>query len=188
MLPADWPSRLERFGRLRQGQNARLKRLEDLVGATLALALLAGPLGLALLLLLLQGHRVRLLREPRLGLETVPLALPWLAVEPQPPRWWRRSGLERMPALLTVLRGELALVGPRPLPPAPAEQAAALDPAFAMRFWVKPGLLRWSPGRSQALARPQGPLDELPEDLCYLSNWSPWLDISCLAGRLLGRR
>ncbi|MFM7269180.1 MAG: sugar transferase [Cyanobium sp.] len=187
VLPPDWPSRLERFGRLRQGQNARLRRLADLIGSSLALALLAVPLALALLLLGLQGHHCALQPQTRLGLEGAAFALPVLRIEPPPPRWWQRSGLAAVPSLLAVLRGDLALVGPRPLPPAAAE-AAAVDPAFTIRFWVKPGLLRWSPGRSEARSQTRGALEELPEDLCYLASWSPWLDLGCLARRLVGLR
>jgi len=188
VLPADWPSRLERFGRLRQGQNARLKRLQDLVLAGLALALLAPPLALALLLLRLGGRRWSLRREERLGLEGQPFPLLSITVGPQPPRWWRPAGLEQVPGLVNVLRGDLALVGPRPLATAVAEGARGADPAFAMRFWIKPGLLRWRPGRSQSLPRPGDPLDELAEDLCYMAGWSPWLDLRCLLLWLVGRR
>ncbi|MFN9623117.1 MAG: sugar transferase [Cyanobacteriota bacterium] len=188
VLPADWPSRLERFGRLRQGQNARLKRLEDLVLGSLALALLAPPLALTLPLLRLGGRRWRLERETRLGLEGQPFALPSIAVTPEPPRWWRRTGLERVPELVSVLRGDLALVGPRPLAPARAEAAMAADPALAMRFWIKPGLLRWRPGRSPSPPRAGEPLDALAEDLCYMAGWSPWLDLRCLLLWLVGRR
>jgi lipopolysaccharide/colanic/teichoic acid biosynthesis glycosyltransferase len=188
VLPADWPSRLERFGRLRQGQNARLKRLEDLLLAGLGLIVMALPLALGLLLLRLGGRRCRPRRETRVGLEGQSFSLVSIAVEPTPPRWWRRTGLERVPGLLSVLRGHLALVGPRPLSPAVADGAMAADPAFAMRFWIKPGLLRWRPGRSHALPRPSDPLDELAEDLCYMADWSPWLDMRCLLLRLVGRR
>lgn len=187
VLPTDWPSRLERFGRLRQGQNARLKRLEDLLLASLLLALLVSPLLLALLMLRLQGRRVNLRRDERLGLEAHPFPLVSIAVTPQPPSWWRRTGLARLPGLGSVLRGEMALVGPHPLTSAQAEGALAMDPAFAMRFWVKPGLLRWSPGRSRALPCPRAPVDELAEDLCYMASWSPWLDLCCLTSWVLGR-
>ncbi|MEB3335625.1 MAG: sugar transferase [Cyanobacteriota bacterium] len=187
VLPADWPSRLERLGRLRQGQNARLKRLEDLLLASLALALLASPLVLALVLLRLQGRRASLRRVTHLGLEAHPFPLVSIAVRPQPPSWWRRTGLERFPALVGVLRGEMALVGPHPLTPALAEGALAADPAVALRFWVKPGLLRWSPGRSQVLPGPRDPVEELPEDLCYMASWSPWLDLCRLVSWVLGR-
>jgi hypothetical protein len=57
-----------------------------------------------------------------------------------------------------------------------------------MRFWIKPGLLRWRPGRSQSLPRPGDPLDEVAEDLCYMAGWSPWLDLRCLLLWLVGRR
>lgn len=187
VLPPDWPGRWERFGRLREGQNARIKRLQDLLLAGLALLLLAIPLGLAVLVLRLQGRRCQLRREGRRGLEGQPVQQLSLAVAPQAPAWWRRSGLAGVPGLIGVLRGEMGLVGPRPLPLLPAEAAPGEDPDLAMRFWVKPGLIRWSPGRSRPRHRSQDPADELPEDLCYLASWSPWLDLACLGRWLLGR-
>ena len=185
VLPADWPSRWERFNRLRVGQNGRLKRLLDLLLASLALALVAVPLALALGLLRLQGRRWRLDTTPRRGLQGEPFGQPTLAVGPRPPGWWRWTGLENAPGLITVLRGTMALVGPRPLPVTPADPE---DPALALRFWVKPGLIRWSPGRSRLSRRPRGAAEELPEDLCYLATWSPWLDLACLVRWILGRR
>jgi lipopolysaccharide/colanic/teichoic acid biosynthesis glycosyltransferase len=188
VLPPDWPSRLERFGRLRQGQNARLKRLQDLLVATLALVVLTPLLALALLILRLRGRQCRLQRQLRRGLEGQSFPLLSIVVAPHPPAWWLRSGLGGLPGLVGVLRGEMALVGPRPLSPAEADGAMARDPAFAMRFWVKPGLLRWNPDRSQALPQSRDPLTELAEDLCYMASWSPWLDLRGLVLWVLGRR
>jgi lipopolysaccharide/colanic/teichoic acid biosynthesis glycosyltransferase len=188
VLPVDWPSRLERFGRLRQGQNARLKRLQDLLVASLALAALAPVLALALLILRVRGRHLHLKREPRRGLGGDSFPLLSFAVAPHPPAWWTRCGLGDLPGLVGVLRGQMALVGPRPLSPEQADGALARDPAFAMRFWVKPGVLRWCPDRARALAQPGDPLAELAEDLCYIACWSPWLDAACLARWVVGRR
>jgi lipopolysaccharide/colanic/teichoic acid biosynthesis glycosyltransferase len=188
LLPPDWPGRWERFGRLREGQNARLKRLQDLLLAGLALLLLAIPLGVALVVLRLQGRRCQLRQEGRRGLEGQPFQLLSLVVDPQAPAWWRRSGLAGAPALIGVLRGEMGLVGPRPLPLLPADRPPTEDDDLEMRFWVKPGLIRWSPGRSLPRHRSHDPADELPEDLCYLANWSLWLDLACLGRWLLGQR
>jgi hypothetical protein len=64
-----------------------------------------------------------------------------------------------------------------------------LHPVWQSRNdFIKPGLLRWRPGRSQSLPRPADPLDELAEDLCYMAGWSPWLDLRFLLLWLVGRR
>jgi lipopolysaccharide/colanic/teichoic acid biosynthesis glycosyltransferase len=61
-------------------------------------------------------------------------------------RWLRASGLDELPQMINILRGEMSLVGPRPLP---CQYTPLLSAAGAQRLWVKPGLL----GLAQAKGR-----------------------------------
>jgi lipopolysaccharide/colanic/teichoic acid biosynthesis glycosyltransferase len=61
-------------------------------------------------------------------------------------RWLRASGLDELPQLLNVLRGEMSLVGPRPLP---CDYTPLFNAAEAERLSVRPGLL----GLAQARGR-----------------------------------
>jgi lipopolysaccharide/colanic/teichoic acid biosynthesis glycosyltransferase len=61
-------------------------------------------------------------------------------------RWLRASGLDELPQLLNVLRGEMSLVGPRPLP---CDYTPLFNAAEAERFSVRPGLF----GLAQAQGR-----------------------------------
>ena len=55
-------------------------------------------------------------------------------------RWLRATQLDELPQLFNVLRGEMSLVGPRPIRPIFFEQLAADLPAYWQRLVVRPGL------------------------------------------------
>ena len=88
----------------------------------------------------------------------------------------RKYSLDELPQLLNVLRGEMSLVGPRPLPV--DEVRRFNDFAHRRRLSVKPGLTcLWQiKGRNRITNFD----DWVRLDLEYIDNWSLWLDISIL--------
>jgi len=87
----------------------------------------------------------------------------------------RRLSLDEFPQLWNVLRGEMSLVGPRPLPLRDYEQ---LESWHRKRYLVLPGVT----GLWQISGRSNLGFDDLVRlDFYYLENWSIWLDISILA-------
>jgi exopolysaccharide biosynthesis polyprenyl glycosylphosphotransferase len=87
----------------------------------------------------------------------------------------RRFSLDEIPQVLNVLRGEMSLVGPRPLP---VRDYLLLEDWHRRRYRVLPGMT----GLWQISGRSSLTFDDLVRlDFYYLENWSVWLDISILA-------
>jgi lipopolysaccharide/colanic/teichoic acid biosynthesis glycosyltransferase len=86
----------------------------------------------------------------------------------------RRFSLDELPQLINVLRGEMSLVGPRPLP---MRDYKRLEPWHRKRYLVLPGMT----GLWQVSGRSDLTFDRLVRlDFHYLETWSIWLDISIL--------
>ena len=91
-------------------------------------------------------------------------------------RWMRRKSIDELPQLWNVLRGEMSLVGPRPLP---VDEVRRFDDlAHRRRLSVKPGLTcLWQvSGRSDVKKFE----DWVRLDLDYIDNWTIWLDCKIL--------
>jgi lipopolysaccharide/colanic/teichoic acid biosynthesis glycosyltransferase len=100
-------------------------------------------------------------------------------------RWLRATSLDELPELVNVLRGDMSLVGPRPLLPVYVE---LYTPEQARRHEVRPGMTGWS----QVNGRNDQPwADKLAADVWYVDHRSMWLDLRILVRtvvHVLGRR
>jgi exopolysaccharide biosynthesis polyprenyl glycosylphosphotransferase len=86
----------------------------------------------------------------------------------------RRFSLDEVPQLLNVLRGQMSLVGPRPLP---LRDFAQLEDWHRKRYNVLPGIT----GLWQISGRSNLGFDDLVRlDFYYLENWSLWMDVTIL--------
>jgi exopolysaccharide biosynthesis polyprenyl glycosylphosphotransferase len=93
-------------------------------------------------------------------------------------RWLRRYSLDELPQLVNVLRGEMSLVGPRPLI---AVEADLVDRRYEARFEVRPGIT----GPWQVFGRSDIPFDDMVKlDYTYVTNWSVGYDVKLMARTL----
>jgi Undecaprenyl-phosphate galactose phosphotransferase WbaP len=90
-------------------------------------------------------------------------------------KFLRKTSLDELPQFWNVFRGEMSLVGPRPIV---EEEIPAYGPNFSLYCRVTPGLTGlWQvSGRNQVSRR-----DRVRLDSYYVRNWSPWLDLNILA-------
>jgi exopolysaccharide biosynthesis polyprenyl glycosylphosphotransferase len=89
-------------------------------------------------------------------------------------RWLRRTSLDELPQLWNVIRGDMSLVGPRPL--MPADQAQVSEWGLR-RLDLTPGIT----GLWQVLGRTTIPFAEMVKlDYLYVTNWSLWNDVRLL--------
>ena len=87
----------------------------------------------------------------------------------------RSSSLDELPQLINVVRGEMSLVGPRPLPTRDVQRFS--EPWLMRRFSVKPGIT----GLWQVSGRSNTDFDgAIQLDLRYIDRWSPLLDLRIL--------
>ncbi len=176
-------------------EGERVKRAIDVVGAAAGLALAAPILALAACAIKLEDNGPVFFRQMRLGLGEEPFEVLKLrtmtvdaekirsdgVVEEGDPRitrvgaLLRRTAVDELPQLWNVLRGEMSLVGPRPVPLPHLER---YDERQRRRLEVRPGLTGWA----QIHGRASLPWPERIElDVWYVEHRSLRVDASILA-------
>lgn len=179
------------MSRMSRGRSSRLKRIIDIIASIVGLVTMSPILiGIAFAILITMGRPV-LFRQERPGLDgaefvilkfrTMTMALDEHGkILPDESRitslgsWLRHSSLDELPELINVLRGEMSLVGPRPLL---IEYLDRYSPTQARRMVVRPGIT----GLAQVSGRNAISWDEkFALDVCYVDNWSLRLDIEIL--------
>jgi exopolysaccharide biosynthesis polyprenyl glycosylphosphotransferase len=182
-----------------------LKRTFDLVGSCLAIAATAPLMVSLAIAIRLSGPGPVLFRQTRVGrdgqrfqmmkfrsmvheadalkeelrrLNEAGDGLVKLSADPRVTRvgrFMRSSSLDELPQLFNVLKGDMSLVGPRPLV---VDEDARILGHYRSRLHLTPGMT----GPWQVLGSNRVPLDEMVGlDYLYVANWSLWTDVKVLA-------
>ena len=173
------------------GRYSTAKRAIDLAGASIGLVVFAIPMGIVAALVRVTLGSPVIYRQPRPGLhgrtfdifkfrtmrdtkDANGKLLPNRMRITRLGRVLRRTSLDELPELVNVLRGEMSLVGPRPLRVWYLER---YTPEQARRHDVMPGITGWA----QINGRNALTWDErLALDIWYVDNASLWLDMKIL--------
>ena len=88
----------------------------------------------------------------------------------------RKTRLDELPQLWNVLRGDMAIVGPRPERPEFVQVLTNLIPFYAHRHSVRPGITGWAQINYKYGESVEDTIVKLEYDLYYIKNLSPTLD------------
>lgn len=174
-----------------------LKRLLDAGAATLALLFLAPLMLVIALAVRLDSPGPALFRQERLGQGRRPFvclkfrSMREDAERDSAPVWaqkndprvtrlgtfLRRSRLDELPQFINVLRGEMSLVGPRPIRAYFADQLAEIVPFYDLRFVDKPGITGWAQVNYKYPENMAEQVRKFEYEFEYIKNRSFWLDL-----------
>ena len=133
-----------------------------------------------------EGARFRLYKFRTLSREAIERSDHDWIVEP-PNRlaaFLRSTGLDELPQLINVLRGEMSLVGPRPERPYFVERFQNELPFYSTRYRLQVGITGWA--QVNGLRGDTSIAERVEYDLYYLNHWSLWFDLRILARTVTG--
>jgi exopolysaccharide biosynthesis polyprenyl glycosylphosphotransferase len=90
--------------------------------------------------------------------------------------WLRKLRLDELPQLINVLRGEMALVGPRPARPEFVQPLSAKIPFYRQRHAILPGITGWAQINYKYGDTIEDTVSKLEYDLYYIKQASIWFD------------
>jgi sugar transferase (PEP-CTERM system associated) len=182
------------------GMRTMIKRVFDIFCAVVLLTLAAPVMLLAALAILIDSGFPILYRQERVGehgrlFNVIKFrSMRHDAEKDGTPRWAtakdnrvtrvgriiRKTRIDELPQLFSVLTGEMSLVGPRPERPFFVDQLTKQIPFYAVRHSVKPGVTGWAQVRYHYGASVEDAAEKLQYDLYYVKNHTLMLDLVVL--------
>jgi lipopolysaccharide/colanic/teichoic acid biosynthesis glycosyltransferase len=92
----------------------------------------------------------------------------------------RKLRLDELPQLVNILRGDMSLIGPRPVAEYVSRSSEKVEPKYALRSLVLPGITGWAQVKSGYAATIEEEIEKLSYDLYYIKNLSVDLDLLVL--------
>lgn len=196
LVKAEWLIQAEGFG-LRPGSISwRVKRCGDVIGAAILLALTTPLMIFGSLLIWLEDRGPVVYCQTRSGLYGKPIRIwklrsmnvnaekagaIWAAKgDPRITRVGkiiRATRIDELPQLISVLNGDLSLIGPRPERPEIEEVLETVIPNYRVRHWIRPGLSGWAQVCFPYGASTEDSRMKLSFDLYYLRNANIFMDL-----------
>jgi putative colanic acid biosynthesis UDP-glucose lipid carrier transferase len=180
-----------------KGGLAVVKRLEDLILASLIMTLITIPMLIIALSIKMTSKGPVIFKQDRYGLngrkirmwkfrsmtvtendELVTQARKGDARVTKVGAFLRRTSLDELPQFINVLKGDMSVIGPRPHAVAHNEEYRKIVDFYMLRHKVKPGITGWAQvngarGETDTVDKMKARIEF---DLDYIRNWSLWLD------------
>lgn len=178
----------------------RIKRMLDVVLATIGVVVTLPVMALIAILIKATSKGPVLFVQERLGLHQMPFRFykfrtmiedaekdtgPVWAQKNDPRvtpvgRFLRKSRLDELPQLVNVIKGDMSIVGPRPIRKVFADKLSAQFPYYYLRFYVKPGLTGWAQILGTYGESIEGQREKLEYDLFYIHEYSLVMDAAIM--------
>ena len=196
LVSRGWLVGAEGFSLRPGGLNWRIKRLGDVVGSALLIIVTMPIVLIFCLLIWIEDRGPLIYRQVRTGqygkriviwklrsmkVNAEDAGIQWAKKEDpritRIGRIIRATRVDELPQLVSVLSGDLSLIGPRPERPEIDEKLEKKIPHYRVRHWIRPGLSGWAQVSYPYGASVEDSRMKLSYDLYYIRNASLLLDV-----------
>lgn len=183
---------------LSTGFNKSVKRMVDLIGASMAVIIFSPVMLITALLIKLTSPGPIIFSQERVGRQNKTFKMyKFRSMAVQKPKeeekaWTkkddprvtgigkiiRRTSIDELPQLFNVLKGDMSLIGPRPERPYYVEKFKEEIPRYMIKHQVRPGMTGWA--QVNGFRGDTSIRGRIDCDLYYIENWTVGLDIKIL--------